>query len=72
MDKGSELGDVKWKFHICSLYAFHCCVTLVLLQRALRINPKSASLWTEYFRFELSYINLIDERRRILGLTVSF
>ncbi|KAK8802620.1 hypothetical protein JH06_2391 [Blastocystis sp. subtype 4] len=40
----------------------------LLLQRALRINHSSKLLWKEYFRFELLYINVVEERRRILGL----
>lgn len=43
---------------------------LAFLQRAIRINKHSSLLWREYFRFELAYINVIEERRRILGLPV--
>ena len=45
-------------------------LTLAFLQRAIRINKHSSLLWREYFRFELAYINLIEERRRVLGLPV--
>ena len=45
-------------------------LTLAFLQRAIRINKHSSLLWREYFRFELVYINVIEERRRILGLPV--
>lgn len=34
------------------------------------MNKHSTLLWKEYFRFELAYINLIEERRRVLGLSV--
>lgn len=43
---------------------------IAFLQRGLRINHSSVLLWKEYFRFELAYINLIEERRRVLGLSV--
>ena len=42
------------------------------MQRAIRINKHSQLLWKEYFRFELGYVNLIEERRRVLGLSVGF
>ena len=45
---------------------------IALLQRAIRINKHSQLLWKEYFRFELGYVNLIEERRRVLGLSVVF
>ncbi|KAH6596718.1 hypothetical protein BASA61_003412 [Batrachochytrium salamandrivorans] len=38
----------------------------VLLQRALRINPIDKTLWTEYFKLELLWVQKIKERRRIL------
>ena len=40
------------------------------MQRSIRINKHSQLLWKEYFRFELGYVNLIEERRRVLGLSV--
>lgn len=43
---------------------------IALLQRSIRINKHSQLLWKEYFRFELGYVNLIEERRRVLGLSV--
>ena len=43
---------------------------LAMLQRAIRINKHSQLLWKEYFRFELGYVNLIEERRHVLGLSV--
>ncbi|KAJ3037010.1 U3 snoRNP protein [Rhizophlyctis rosea] len=38
----------------------------VLLQRGLRLNPKSEKMWLEYFKLELLFIEKIKERRRIL------
>ncbi|KAF9179363.1 U3 snoRNP protein [Haplosporangium sp. Z 11] len=43
----------------------------VLLQRALRLNTTTESLWHEYFRLELVYIAKILARREILGIDVS-
>ncbi|KAG0170590.1 U3 snoRNP protein [Apophysomyces sp. BC1034] len=40
----------------------------VLMQRALRLNPHEESLWHEYFRLELLYVEKIKARRRILGI----
>ncbi|KAI9488103.1 U3 small nucleolar RNA-associated protein 6-domain-containing protein [Zychaea mexicana] len=40
----------------------------VLMQRALRLNPDSESLWHEYFRLELLYVEKIKMRRRLLGV----
>ncbi|KAI8059410.1 U3 small nucleolar RNA-associated protein 6-domain-containing protein [Gilbertella persicaria] len=40
----------------------------VLLQRALRLMPENQSLWHEYFRLELIYIEKIKLRRRLLGI----
>jgi hypothetical protein len=40
----------------------------VLLQRALRLNPAVANLWTQYFRLEWCYVQKIVGRREILGL----
>ncbi|KAI8140633.1 U3 small nucleolar RNA-associated protein 6-domain-containing protein [Fennellomyces sp. T-0311] len=40
----------------------------VLMQRALRLNPDNQSLWHEYFRLELLYVEKIKMRRRILGV----
>ncbi|KAJ2713716.1 U3 snoRNP protein [Coemansia spiralis] len=39
-----------------------------LLQRALRLNPDSMRLWTEYFRLELLLVEKIKARRRVLGI----
>ncbi|EPZ31089.1 hypothetical protein O9G_006285, partial [Rozella allomycis CSF55] len=39
-----------------------------LMQRALRINPQAEKLWLEYFRLEWMFINLLKERRKVLGL----
>ncbi|KAG0348325.1 U3 snoRNP protein [Podila minutissima] len=43
----------------------------VLLQRALRLNTTTQSLWHEYFRLELVYIAKILARREILGIDAS-
>ncbi|KAF9916500.1 U3 snoRNP protein [Lobosporangium transversale] len=43
----------------------------VLLQRALRLNTTTESLWHEYFRLELVYIAKILARRQVLGIDVS-
>ncbi|KAJ2857175.1 U3 snoRNP protein [Coemansia erecta] len=40
----------------------------VLLQRALRVNPKGQKLWIEYFRLEVLLVEKIRARRRILGI----
>ncbi|KAI8082717.1 U3 small nucleolar RNA-associated protein 6-domain-containing protein [Halteromyces radiatus] len=40
----------------------------LLLQRGLRLNPDQTSLWHEYFRLELLYVEKIKARRRILGI----
>ncbi|KAI1319436.1 U3 snoRNP protein [Mortierella claussenii] len=40
----------------------------VLLQRALRLNTTTESLWHEYFRLELVYIAKILARREVLGI----
>ncbi|KAJ1822479.1 U3 snoRNP protein [Coemansia sp. RSA 2599] len=39
-----------------------------LLQRALRVNPKSQKLWIEYFRLEVMLVEKIRARRRVLGI----
>lgn len=39
---------------------------LVLLQRGLRINPSSKTLWLEYFRLEMLWIQKIKQRRKVL------
>ncbi|KAF9419542.1 U3 snoRNP protein [Entomortierella beljakovae] len=43
----------------------------VLLQRALRLNTTTESLWHEYFRLELVYIAKILARREVLGIDAS-
>ncbi|KAG0343041.1 U3 snoRNP protein [Podila humilis] len=43
----------------------------VLLQRAIRLNTTTESLWHEYFRLELVYIAKILARREILGIDAS-
>ncbi|KAK3815275.1 MAG: U3 small nucleolar RNA-associated protein 6-domain-containing protein [Benniella sp.] len=43
----------------------------VLLQRALRLNTTTESLWHEYFRLELVYIAKILARREVLGIEAS-
>ncbi|KAF9146480.1 U3 snoRNP protein [Mortierella sp. GBA39] len=43
----------------------------VLLQRAIRLNTTTESLWHEYFRLELVYIAKILARRQVLGIDVS-
>ncbi|KAI8333464.1 U3 small nucleolar RNA-associated protein 6-domain-containing protein [Chlamydoabsidia padenii] len=40
----------------------------LLLQRALRLNTDQPTLWHEYFRLELLYVEKIMARRRILGI----
>ncbi|KAJ2839554.1 U3 snoRNP protein, partial [Coemansia sp. 'formosensis'] len=40
----------------------------LLLQRALRVNPRDSALWTEYFRLELLLVEKIKARRRVLGI----
>ena len=39
-----------------------------LLQRALRLNSQDVSLWVEYTRLELLYLDKMKERQRVLGL----
>ncbi|KAG0370910.1 U3 small nucleolar RNA-associated protein 6-domain-containing protein [Gamsiella multidivaricata] len=43
----------------------------VLLQRALRLNATTETLWHEYFRLELVYIAKILARREVLGIDAS-
>ncbi|KAF9114901.1 U3 snoRNP protein [Mortierella sp. AM989] len=43
----------------------------VLLQRALRLNTTTETLWHEYFRLELVYIAKILARREVLGIEAS-
>ncbi|KAF9962103.1 U3 snoRNP protein [Modicella reniformis] len=43
----------------------------VLMQRSLRLNTTTESLWHEYFRLELVYIAKILARREVLGIEVS-
>lgn len=43
----------------------------VLLQRAIRLNTTTESLWHEYFRLELVYIAKILARRQVLGIDAS-
>ncbi|KAJ3194354.1 U3 snoRNP protein [Irineochytrium annulatum] len=38
----------------------------VLLQRGIRVNAESTSLWLEYFKLELLWLAKVVERRRIL------
>ncbi|KAJ2888091.1 U3 snoRNP protein, partial [Coemansia aciculifera] len=40
----------------------------LLLQRALRVNPKDRALWLEYFRLELLLVEKVKARRRVLGI----
>ncbi|KAJ1934841.1 U3 snoRNP protein, partial [Kickxella alabastrina] len=40
----------------------------VLLQRAIRVNPKDKRLWIEYFRLEILLVEKIKARRRVLGI----
>ncbi|KAI9317650.1 U3 small nucleolar RNA-associated protein 6-domain-containing protein [Dichotomocladium elegans] len=40
----------------------------MLMQRALRLNPTDDTLWHEYFRLELMYIEKIKQRRKVLGI----
>lgn len=41
-----------------------------LMQRGLRMCPKSQQLWAEYFHFELLYAAQLRARRAVLGLSV--
>lgn len=43
----------------------------LLLQRGLRLNKDQPSLWHEYFRLELLYVEKILTRRRILGISAA-
>ncbi|KAF8928593.1 U3 small nucleolar RNA-associated protein 6-domain-containing protein [Dissophora ornata] len=43
----------------------------ILLQRALRLNTTTETLWHEYFRLELVYIAKILARREVLGIDAS-
>lgn len=38
----------------------------ILMQRALRLNPKDESLWKEYFRLELLWLQKLQERKNVL------
>ena len=38
------------------------------MMQALRVNPKSESIWTEYFKLECLFLNQILERRALLGI----
>ena len=38
------------------------------MQRALRLNGQSVSLWVEYTHLELLYLTKIAERQRVLGI----
>ena len=40
----------------------------VLLQRSLRVNPKSQALWIKYFEMEIWYILKIEQRQAILAI----
>jgi hypothetical protein len=42
-----------------------------LMQRAVRLNPKSKPLWLEYFRLEMLFVSKIRRRRKALGLPLS-
>lgn len=42
-----------------------------MLQRAIRLNTTTESLWHEYFRLELVYIAKILARRQVLGIDAS-
>lgn len=46
-------------------------IAIVLLQRAIRLNTTTESLWHEYFRLELVYIAKILARRQVLGIDAS-
>ena len=39
-----------------------------MMQRGIRLNPKSTALWREYLRLELLFWNKVLRRREILGL----
>lgn len=41
-------------------------LSLVLLQRGIRVNPESQQLWLEYFKLELLWVEKIKERRKVL------
>lgn len=53
------------------MYSTSSSLYPVLLQRALRLNTTTQSLWHEYFRLELVYIAKILARREILGIDAS-
>jgi hypothetical protein len=39
-----------------------------VMMQGLRVNPKSESLWVEYFRLEFLFLNQVAERRALLGI----
>lgn len=40
-----------------------------LLQKGVRLNPRSSALWQSYFEFELSFASKLAVRRQLLGIS---
>lgn len=47
----------------------NCAACRNLLQKGIRLNPQSTSLWTAYFKFELDFASKLSERREVLGIS---
>lgn len=43
----------------------------VLLQRGIRLNAESVDMWTEYVKFELSFVESMRRRWDVLGIDVN-
>eukprot|EP00053_Salpingoeca_punica_P022449 m.214506 g.214506 ORF g.214506 m.214506 type:complete len:656 (+) comp34964_c0_seq1:152-2119(+) len=66
-EAGIWVKAAKWEFeHNANIKAAR-----ILMQRGLRINPKSADLWREYLRLELLFLEKVVLRREILGLSTA-
>ncbi|KAL2613971.1 hypothetical protein R1flu_025663 [Riccia fluitans] len=53
-----------WEFE----HNLNVAAARALMQRGLRMCPRSEKLWIEYFRMELTYIQKLKARRAVLGL----
>lgn len=65
-------GALTLQHHTCHTSSALFVITLccaVLMQRALRMNPKSADLWLAYFRLELQCLVRVRHVRDELGMT---
>ncbi len=57
------IDAASWEFEVNG----NSSAARVLLQRGIRFNPESQTLWKEYFRLEVLYCVKLQQRRKILS-----